>query len=175
MKNFTRSLKISGKLILFNSAAVLAVLAALTAVVIVQVNRLALDDARQLARKVAEHESTVVKAELETALDEARALKDVFESAANIPALTMTRRKANLILEYFIEKNPGFLGVYVGFEPDAFGNNDRNFAGDAGHDETGRFIPYWTRSWTTKPREPGITTNCPRDATGNASSTHFLT
>ena len=31
------------------------------------------------------------------------------------------------------------------FEPDAFDGNDKNFINAEGHDQTGRFIPYWTR------------------------------
>ena len=50
---------------------------------------------------------------------------------------------ANLLLKYIIEQRPQYLGIYVAFEPDAYDGFDRNFIGEVGHDQTGRFIPYW--------------------------------
>jgi hypothetical protein len=59
--------------------------------------------------------------------------------------MKLTRRRANLMLKYFIEKNAAFPDVWAVFEPNAFDGNDANFRGDAGTDETGRFIPTWSR------------------------------
>ncbi|MBK8784881.1 MAG: Cache 3/Cache 2 fusion domain-containing protein [Anaerolineales bacterium] len=37
------------------------------------------------------------------------------------------------------------LGSYVGYEPNAFDGLDSEFVNQVGHDQTGRFIPYWNR------------------------------
>lgn len=109
------------------------------------VSDLSTKNAEVIAEETAAHYGTIIKAELEVAMDEARALAHIFESLANVEGISLTRRKANMILKYFIENNPNFLGVYVAYEPDAFDGNDKNFVDEWGHDNTGRFIPYWTR------------------------------
>ena len=55
------------------------------------------------------------------------------------------REEVSKILKGMLEDNSGILGTYVGYEPDAFDNNDSSFINDPGHDDTGRFIPYWNR------------------------------
>jgi methyl-accepting chemotaxis protein len=56
----------------------------------------------------------------------------------------VTRTEANAILKDFIESNPTYQGVYVVFEPNAFDGKDAEFIGQSDHDNTGRFIPYWS-------------------------------
>ena len=109
------------------------------------VQELAENNAKELAKETALHYANVVKAELEVALDEARAIAKIFESAVNAKNFALSREEANIMLKYFIEDNTNFVGVYVNFEPDAFDGNDAQFVNKAGHDKTGRFIPYWTR------------------------------
>lgn len=61
----------------------------------------------------------------------------------NSPALT--RKDVNQILERLLLDNPDFMGTYTLWEPNAFDNQDALYANTAGHDATGRFVPYWTR------------------------------
>ena len=49
------------------------------------------------------------------------------------------------VLKNQVEKDTGILGAYVGYEPNAFDNQDAKFVNQPGHDQTGRFIPYWNR------------------------------
>lgn len=53
------------------------------------------------------------------------------------------REEVSAIVKDLLVKNPGVLGAYVGFEPNAFDGRDNAFVNAAGHDSTGRFIPYW--------------------------------
>lgn len=46
------------------------------------------------------------------------------------------------ILENILEKNPNLIGVYVGYEPNAFDGKDAEYINASGHDLTGRFVPY---------------------------------
>lgn len=49
------------------------------------------------------------------------------------------------VIKELVDRNPKILGAYVGYEPNAFDGLDENFVNQPGHDQTGRFIPYWNR------------------------------
>src|SRR4051794_16687301 len=56
------------------------------------------------------------------------------------------RNAARADLRAVLVAHPEFLGVWSGWEPDAFDKNDSEFRkADAGYDATGRFMPYWFR------------------------------
>ncbi|WP_209681461.1 histidine kinase dimerization/phosphoacceptor domain -containing protein [Methanohalophilus levihalophilus] len=55
------------------------------------------------------------------------------------------RDEVNNMLYQLLEDNPNLIGTYVCYEPDAFDENDHLYANTYGHDDTGRFIPYWNR------------------------------
>jgi len=48
-------------------------------------------------------------------------------------------------IRQFLERNPGLLGAWSGWEPNAVDGNDAAAANKPGHDATGRYIPYWNR------------------------------
>ena len=50
----------------------------------------------------------------------------------------------NDILKSVIAGNPELLGIFTIWEPNALDGKDGEFANSAGHDKTGRFIPYWS-------------------------------
>ena len=124
---------------------VVAVFAVTIVITVLSVNTLARTDAGEIAVQTATAMARTVQAQLNVAMDDARTLANVFESAATVDGMKLTRRKANLMLKYFIEKNAAFPDVWAVFEPNAFDGNDANFKGDVGTDETGRFIPTWSR------------------------------
>ena len=143
--NLFRNLKIGARMTLLLSAVVTVVFAAVILVTVIRVNQLALDDARTLAAADADQVGQSVRADVNVAMDEARALAAILEASVNVDGLKLTRRRANMILKYFIERNQQFPDVWAVFEPNAFDGNDANFKGDAGTDDTGRFIPVWSR------------------------------
>ncbi|WP_440951698.1 sensor histidine kinase [Methanococcoides sp. FTZ1] len=53
------------------------------------------------------------------------------------------RDEVNDMLKGILLENPQLVGVYVGYEPNAFDVRDAEFIGAEGHDGTGRFVPYW--------------------------------
>ncbi|MDK2892030.1 histidine kinase dimerization/phosphoacceptor domain -containing protein [Methanohalophilus sp.] len=55
------------------------------------------------------------------------------------------RDEVNNMLLRLLNDNPHLVGTYVCYEPNAFDGNDSQFINTYGHDETGRFIPYWNR------------------------------
>ncbi|MGY4877807.1 methyl-accepting chemotaxis protein [Vreelandella aquamarina] len=61
-------------------------------------------------------------------------------------ALFLSRRQLSNLVRQTVAENPSLLDAYIGWEPDAFGD-DARFAGDEryGHNESGRFMPWWYR------------------------------
>jgi len=139
-------LKIGSKLILSMTALIVMLIVTISIFIGLRVQKMSEIDVQEIAKETAYHYAITIEAELEVALDEARALGSLLESIVNTEELTSSRREINSILKYFIEHNQQFLGAYVGFEPNAFDNKDQNFINEPGHDNTGRFIPYWSRN-----------------------------
>ncbi|HYW83511.1 MAG TPA: cache domain-containing protein, partial [Spirochaetia bacterium] len=110
-----------------------------------QVGSFARQDAIEIAKQTASARGNEVKNNLENALDEARSLAKIFEAASVVANAGISRRQANSLLQYYVERSPEFYAAYVAFEPNAYDGKDVNFVDEWGHDATGRFIPYWTR------------------------------
>jgi methyl-accepting chemotaxis protein len=58
---------------------------------------------------------------------------------------TGSREEILVAVKSLTENNQGILGAYVGYEPNAFDGKDAEYVNQPGHDQTGRFIPYWNR------------------------------
>ncbi|AJD51365.1 methyl-accepting chemotaxis sensory transducer with Cache sensor [Thalassospira xiamenensis M-5 = DSM 17429] len=100
----------------------------------------------------ARFEAMKIQSELNTGFDAARNLAHVFsvladDKNAGTPA-SERRAQLNAALENVLEENSAFNGTYSAWEPNALDGNDAAFKGNKamGSDDTGRFLPYWTRS-----------------------------
>jgi methyl-accepting chemotaxis protein/methyl-accepting chemotaxis protein-1 (serine sensor receptor) len=56
------------------------------------------------------------------------------------------RAQADQLLETLLEDNKLALGMWTGWDANAFDGKDKDFVGKEGHDATGRYIPYWVHS-----------------------------
>ncbi len=65
-----------------------------------------------------------------------------------LPSLMMSREEMNRVIRKTLVENEELLGVYVGWEPEAFDDLDQYFEGveTDGYDGTGRFMPWWFRN-----------------------------
>ncbi|MBD3308867.1 HAMP domain-containing protein [candidate division KSB3 bacterium] len=106
-----------------------------------EVTKTAREYAVSIAREYANH----IRVELEVALDAARTLAQTFSGITH-EDVDLDREAVNGILRTILAENPQFVGVGTGWEPNAFDEMDRAYANEEGHDATGRFIPYWSRS-----------------------------
>ncbi|BBO72485.1 chemotaxis protein [Desulfosarcina alkanivorans] len=99
----------------------------------------ALDKARESAYRYA----NLVQAELGRSMDVARTVALSFQGMKQqgVPPRDMM----DGVLKQVLEENPGFLGVWTCWEPNALDGKDSDFADAFGHDETGRYVPYWNR------------------------------
>ena len=112
----------------------------------------ALQQSEREGIELAFHLASEISAELETAMTTARTLAHTVQALKQSNATD--RNMINRILKEVLERNGGFLGVWVGFEPDAFDGKDKEFANKEGHDKTGRLIPYWNRASGSLALEP---------------------
>ncbi|MGD8703845.1 MAG: methyl-accepting chemotaxis protein, partial [Desulfosarcina sp.] len=101
--------------------------------------REALDKARESAYRYA----NLVQAELGRSMDVARTVAFSFQGMKHqgVPPRDMM----DGILKQVLEDNPGFLAVWTCWEPNALDGKDSDFADAFGHDDTGRYLPYWNR------------------------------
>lgn len=103
--------------------------------------------AQEKTTDIAEKISAQIKSELESALNKARVLAQTLSGIkSEEDAIELGREEVNSILKTVLNQNPKLLGTYTAWEPDAFDGMDRGYKNDTGHDGTGRFVPYWSRS-----------------------------
>ncbi len=95
------------------------------------------------ANELADHEGRQVSGVLDNALDAARTLA---QAMGEMKAQGhIDRKQADAMLKGVLAGNPGFLGVWSGWEPNAFDGLDAKYINQPGHDGTGRYVPYWNR------------------------------
>lgn len=126
-------------------SAVFVGLASLTALVTYRTTRSAREDALTIARQQAIGAGQVAAKALERALEVAETLAQSLEGMVE-QGPKGDRALVDTMLRRILEENPEFLGVWTLWEPDAFDGRDAAFMRQAGHDATGRFVPYWHRS-----------------------------
>lgn len=56
------------------------------------------------------------------------------------------RNDANIMLQEILENNDSALSTWMYWEEDAFDGADEEYINDEGHDETGQFIPAWSKA-----------------------------
>ncbi len=108
--------------------------------------------ALQYTTQLASSEGAKVALSLERALDSARTLAQGLGSLQS--AGLADRASADALLQGVLVGNPGFLGVWTGWEPNAFDDKDSEFAHRPGHDASGRYVPYWNRGSASVSVEP---------------------
>ncbi|MBV9772586.1 MAG: HAMP domain-containing protein, partial [Gemmatimonadetes bacterium] len=118
-------------------------LLALVALVSDRASRLAEQEATQTAVEMAYRYSNQVARDIEPAMSSAQTIAQTFQAAKR--AGTLDRATGNNVLREVLDGHPEVLGVWSGWEPNAFDGNDAAFAGQPGYDATGRFVPYWNR------------------------------
>ncbi|PQJ96536.1 methyl-accepting chemotaxis protein [Chromatium okenii] len=116
----------------------------------------ALESTRQLARIEGER----MVSHLTEDLASIKALVSVVETRAQIPE-SNRRDYFNQILERYLADHPQLLAAWTGWEPNAFDGRDAQFVGTAGHDASGRYVPYWYRNGSKIALEPLVDYDTP--------------
>jgi len=134
---------LNSRMLLSIGCAVFVGLAALTIAVSLRAVRSARADAFALNHKTAAEIAARLEYRLGTAIGTARTLSEAFSGwiAHGKPS----RAEADAMLRGALAGSPDYIGVWTLWEPNAFDGKDAEFANTPGHDETGRYIPYWNR------------------------------
>ncbi|HEY6643337.1 methyl-accepting chemotaxis protein [Povalibacter sp.] len=117
----------------------IATIAALTLQAGTMQRKVALQYAGELAKRGGNDVAVRIERALGTARSTAQALAGM--KAAGLA----DRAAADAMMKGLLEGNPDLLGVWTGWEPNAFDGQDAHYAGKKGHDATGRYVPYWNR------------------------------
>jgi len=104
-----------------------------------QISNLAKDN----AATITENTSNQLKAWMEVSLDEIRALGQILSNFDEIKAEDR-RPILNHMLYSLSKENPGFVGVWAAYEPNALDGMDAAFINTTGADATGRFASYYS-------------------------------
>jgi len=99
----------------------------------------------EIAKETAYRYGNQIDAHLEICMDAVRTLSQSFEGYKSIP-IQNRRDFFNILLKQVLEKNPKFFGVWTAWEPQALDGLDNKYVNTIGHDQTGRFVPYWVRN-----------------------------
>ena len=64
-----------------------------------------------------------------------------------VAKVSLSRDELSSLVSVYLEKNPELIDLYIGWEPNAFDQDDDLYAGQEanGYDATGRFMPWWYR------------------------------
>ena len=87
--------------------------------------------------------------------DAARAADGIVTALEALHASGVVDRKAyDATLTRFLDRNPGLLGAWSGWEPNALDGKDADFANTPGSDASGRYVPYFNRGSGSVALEP---------------------
>ena len=105
MLNLKR-MRIGTRLSLLITGVTIVAIGAMVTGIALRVGSFARQNAIEIATQTASARGTEVKNNLENALDEARSLSKVFEAASVVANAGISRRQANSLLQYYVEKSP---------------------------------------------------------------------
>ncbi len=143
---------IRGKIILWVGISMVVIFGMIITYAAVNQYRMAAESAEKEIVSQGEALANFIKAYLEIPLNASRTMAQTLGAVGKVNLdsvngneVSLTRDQVNAMLKRLLIANPGFLGTYTLWEPGAFDGRDAQFAGRAFHDDTGRFIPYWSR------------------------------
>ena len=111
------------------------------------VHETAVDSATAQVQALVRMQARGVSGEMASAMEAARTLAYTFSGIKDYEnTLDIGREEATNMLANLLGSGGSVVGVYTLWEPDAFDGMDLGFADTQGHDDTGRFAPYWYRT-----------------------------
>ncbi|MCV6636928.1 methyl-accepting chemotaxis protein [Candidatus Albibeggiatoa sp. nov. NOAA] len=138
--------KIKQKLLLFSIALTVLLIVSLSLIIGYETNKTVKSHISILAKENAYHYAHIVKDSFEIALNKAQTLANIFATNLNDETCNLTRPQINRILKHNLSVEPNFLGMGLLFEQNSFDGKDAEFKNQLGSDESGRFMPYWSRN-----------------------------
>ncbi|GAB3355757.1 MULTISPECIES: methyl-accepting chemotaxis protein [Giesbergeria] len=148
----SHKLTLRTRLLLLVALIVLAGYALTLTVLTYKAGQLQHESALRYTEQLAANQGHKATADLEQGMDVARTLAHALGQLKS--SGLANRASADALLKGVLAGNPALIGVWSGWEPDAFDGKDSEYANQPGHDATGRYIPYWNRGSGTLAVEP---------------------
>ena len=146
------NLSLRTRLLLLVIGVVLAGFAAMAFTLTRQAGQLQQKTALLYAEELATRNAVQIGEDLNDAMIMARSL------AQGLTALRAAgkadRLQADAVIRSMLAGSGQLLAVWTAWEPNAFDGRDAEFAGQTGHDATGRYVPYWNRGTGSIAVEP---------------------
>lgn len=117
--------------------------AATIATVTMQASSLQEETAYAMVDEMAMKHGQEVQAYLDGAMGVARQLASTLKAMHE--SQRADRTLADAILRQALLDDADYVGVWTAWEPNAFDGRDAEYINAQGHDDTGRYIPYWNR------------------------------
>ena len=140
LKNF----QLKTRMILLISSVVFIAFSVSTVLITVRAGRMSRLEAHDKAREIAYRYSSEVKNRMDMALSASRTMASAF-TALKISAEKPDRKMLDEILVDVLKDNPDWMGTWACFEPDAIDGKDSEYTNAPGHNEKGRYLPWWNR------------------------------
>jgi PAS domain S-box-containing protein len=138
---------IQGKFALWAGLCLVLTTLIITTFAALALHRTSIRAAEEHAVAVAATNARRIDAELERALNVAHTLAQLFATRDDQDTRsTLAHEQVHQILRELVQDNPQFAGVYTLWEPDVFDHSTALPADAPGHNASGRFVPYWSRS-----------------------------
>ncbi len=135
------ALSLSTRIALIGTAAIATLLVGGTYLVAERIGGMIDQQTRQLQIETAANQALYVNSRM---LAAERSAEGIVSSIAALHESGVRSREVyDGLLKTVLTRNPGVLGTWVGFEPNALDGKDAEFSGKPGHDASGRFMPYW--------------------------------
>jgi methyl-accepting chemotaxis protein len=141
-----RSLSLNAKICLAATVLVVLSLAITASVIGIKSSGAAEEATMDLARTSAREAAGALQTRIRSNLSNVTALAGAMVSTktANMP---LTREQIGELTKSTLSSSEDFIGSAVTWEPNALDDKDAEYAGKAPeYDDTGRYMPYWTRS-----------------------------
>lgn len=135
---------LQSRLVLSTTGVIFAILAVMISLQVRQSFSSARQEAMGKAEEIANRYAIEVDMRVDAIIPALRTVTQTFEGMKL--AWVDDRSLYNTILSQLAKANTNLLATWSVWEPDALDGKDKDFAGKAGHDSTGRFIPKWTRT-----------------------------
>jgi methyl-accepting chemotaxis protein len=139
-----KKMGISAKVNLLVCSIVLFGFIVMSAIILTNIYSKSLSNAEDLAKKEAMLGAASIEGDLNKTKYELNRIKDTIVFAKDTKSLS--RIEVISLFKKYVQNNPEILAFYTLWEPNKFDGKDNDYVNTAGHDQTGRLIPYLVKT-----------------------------
>lgn len=142
-----KGLSLSSKVILWTGLCTVLTAGAILGYSTFALRSKAMEAAVRQVKELAREESGQLRQDIVSAFSTAQTLAQVLSQVRNPDSpLDIPRYEAMQLLRSVLEENPQFQKVFSCWQLNSYDYMDVGYVGEAGHDDSGRFAPAWSRT-----------------------------